>query len=305
MESIRESIRDLVAFLFPGGFLVALGLWFVVGIMMFFIPSDFIKFVSTLNTWPFFSFLVIIGYIAGQFLRMKQLDDLENKCTQKYREKKIKESLKKGYSSITNEEFEKSVKNLEDVTDKYFSGKLSLEEIREQYIEHRKKFGIWEEFPYPYYSKAEALLRQSDKYNKFFEEYDKKGIMKHRTFFNFCKSVITEYSPSIKEEVIRQESLVRLFSGIYYALGFGKIISIIVGSLHLISVIAYHLKIELGPHKYLGNSYEIIIISLLAVIVFLFMNREILSRLRFMRYKEIELVFSGFYIISKKNRLAL
>jgi len=303
MQSISGSIRDLVGILFPGGFLVVLGLWFVVGIMMFFIPSDFIKIVSTLNNWPFFSLLVIISYIAGLFLRMKQLGDLENKCSQKYREKKIKESKKENQSPITNEEFEKSVQNLKDATDKYFSGKLSLEKIREQYIEHRERFGIWEDFPYPYYSKADSFLRQSDKYNEFFEKYYKQGIMKYRTFFNFCKSAIIEYSSSLKEEVLRQESLLRLFSGIYYAIRYGKRISIIVGSLHLISMIAYHLKIEFVPHSDLGNSYLIIIFSLLAVLIFLFMNREILSRVRYMRYKEIELVYSGFYIICKKNKL--
>ena len=101
------------------------------------------------------------------------------------------------------------------------------------YEEHNDKFGLWEEFPYPYGFRGRRLQRQTIEYIKFFDKYEKAELTKHSNLFHFCKSVIYEYSPSFKEEVLRQESLVRLFSGIYYAIKFGVIVNIIVGIFHL------------------------------------------------------------------------
>jgi hypothetical protein len=262
MELIRDLLRDFVGVLFPGGLLVVFTLWFIFGIMIFFIPSDTFNILSSFDNFAIFSILLVFSYIAGQFLRLKQLKDLEKKCTEEYRKRRIENFKKEGKSVLSQLEFEKSIENIEEVEKKYFSGVLDIEKLKEVYINHNNRFGIWEEFPYPYQLKGRRLLHLPKEYNQFFEKYDKQGILKYRTFFNFCKSVIFEYSPSLKEEAVRQESLIRLLSGIYYAIKYGKIINIIIGVFHLVLIATYSLKIGFFSFKNIEYSYGIIFLSL-------------------------------------------
>ena len=86
MEVIRDLIRDLVGIIFPGSFLVFTALCFLVSLLFLFYPMETIVGISALmnSSGAFFIFLVF-SYIAGQSLRIKQLEDLEGKCTELYR----------------------------------------------------------------------------------------------------------------------------------------------------------------------------------------------------------------------------
>ena len=141
---------------------------------------------------------------------------------------------------------------------------------------------------------------------EFFEQYDKEGILKRKRFFNYCKIVIYEHSASLKEEVIRQENLVRLFAGIYYVVKFGIWVSIVLGILHLFMFASFYLF----PFTFLA--YEniefflgIVGISVFTIFVLRYLRIEILSRLRYMRMKELNLVFDSFYILSKRVDLEI
>lgn len=314
MEFIRDFIRDIVGILFPGGLLVILILWFifafiVFGIAFLFIPFDLFNTLPSFNKLANFFLLVIFSYVAGQFLRMKQLSSLEKKCTDVYRKKIIKNSKEEneGKPKISHEEFEKSVASINEAKRKYFSGKLKLEELKEIYITHKNRFDLWEKFPYPYFFTGGGFLLNTEEYNKFFEKYDKQGIMRNQAFFNFCKSVIFEYSPSFKEEALRQESLIRLMAGIYYVIKYSKIINIIVGILHLVLITVYNLNLNILPrfsYNRIGYySFGIVVISFLVLFISWYMKRGILQRLRLMRLKELSIVYNGFYIICKKYDL--
>lgn len=292
MQVIRDLIRDLVGILFPGGLLVALTLWSVWAVTIIFTSSILVNILPTDNN---FLVLLIFSYIAGQSLRIKRLGDLEKLCTEYYRKKVLP------HRSQT--EWEEETKNIDNEERNYWSGDSSIEELREVYKQYNERFQIWETFPYGYLLKGRRLLRQSEDYNCFFEKYDKQGLMRLETFFNFCKSVIYEYSPSFKEEVLRQESLVRLFAGLYYVIKYGRILSVVVGILHIVLIVSHNMKVEPFRQANTSYSYGIVAVCLFAFIIFIYLNKEILQRLRFMRVKELNLAHDAFYLICKKNNV--
>ncbi len=303
MESMRGLLRDFVGILFPGGICVVITLWGLFGVSIIFMPIDFFP---NLNNLATYSMLIIFSYTFGQFLRLKQLDYLEGRCTEEYRKKRVKEIKKKEASEISQSklqaEFEQSIQKLDELEEKYSTGNLEIEQLKKEYIEHRDRFGFWEESPYPYLLKARRLVKKSIGYNKFFEKYDGQGVMKHRAFFNFCKDVIFEYSSSLKEEAVRQESLIRLFAGIYYAIRYGNIVNSIIVILHLILITIYHLKLVSFSYRY-DYSYGIVLVSLTVLLIFLYLRKEVLCRLRNMRGKELEMVYNSFYILCKRHNL--
>ena len=223
---------------------------------------------------------------------------VEQECTREYR-KKRRLGMGKG-------EFADSVKKLEDEEEKYYAGKSTQDNLVSMYIQHNKRFGFWEVFPYPHLIKGRRLQSYPKSYIEFFEKYDIQGITKYERFFNFCKSVIYEYSPSLKEEVLRQESLVRLFAGLYYVTKYGKPISVAMVLLHLVMLISSHIfRINILNYGNLPLSYAIFIVSILAFILFGYLRNEILDRLRFMRAKELNLVYDGLFLICKKHKLKI
>jgi len=296
MEVIKDFLRDLIGIIFPGCLLIIFIVWFVISFLLLFIPINSTTLLSISQNFYFYIVLLIFSYIAGLSSRIKRLDDLEEKCTIKYRETEKK--------NLTEEDFNNSIEEIKKEEDKYYSGNIKIQKLKEIYRIHNEKFGLWEFFPYPYVIKGRRLIQQSKKYNKFFEKYEKKGITKFKTFFNFCKSVIYEYSTSLKEEVIRQESLVRLFAGIYYAIKYGMPINIFLGTAHLIKFIYFYSK-EFTYTNYLKNcdSLIIFIICLFLFFILMYINNEIIQRLRIMRAKELNLTYDAFYIICQKNNL--
>lgn len=294
MEVARDLIRDLVGILFPGGLLVILTLLAIWAVIVPFNPSASFDVLAAGNR---FIVLIIISYVAGQSLRMRRLEDLEKRCTEEYR--------KKNFPNTTLTEWKKRVGDVDRVEKDYFLGKSDIEKLKEAYRKYNDEFRFWEIFPYGYRLRARMLLHQSESYVKFYEKYDKQCLTKTEAFFNFCKSVIYEYSPSFKEEMLRQESLVRLFAGIYYVLKYGKVVAIVVSALHLALIAGYYFKPRFPYYPSVGLSYEIVLASILAFFVFIYMNKEIVERLRTMRVKELNLAYDAFYLICKKHNLDL
>lgn len=296
MQVLRDLIRDLVGILFPGGLLVAITLWSFWAIVIIQNPSTSFNFISNDYT---FAFLVIISYIAGQTIRIKRLDNLEKRCTKKYRKRKL--------PKLNEDAWKKCINEIVLKEDAYFTGTSNIAQLKEVYKTYNEQFRYWEEFPYAYRLKGKRLLEQSENYIKFFEKYDKQGITKNKAFFNFCKSLIYEYSPPFKEEILRQESLVRLFAGIHYVVKYGKVLSSIIGIIHVFLAFSiklkFHLIIDLIGYDNIQLSIGIFFISVFTFCLFIYLDQEILSRLRHMRSKEVEIVYDAFYIISKKNNL--
>ena len=301
MELIRDLLRDLVGIIFPGGLFVIFTLWLFFGVLIILIPLDLFNIYSIGDKSFGFLVLLIFSYIAGQSLRIKQLNHLETACTETYRQKRIKEE------GLSGEEFEESIKTIDKIEEDYYAGRSTLDKLVEVYKQHNDRFRIWEEFPYPYLLRGRRLSLQSKGYNQFFEKYDKQGITKYQYFFNFCKLVIYEYSPSLKEELIRQEALVRLFAGIYYVIKYGKIVGLITWLLHLVIIVAFYLfgEISFLPNMNITYSWAIFWISASALVTFWYLNREILDRLRFMRAKELNLAFDGFYVVCNRHKLEI
>jgi len=193
MELFREIIRDVVGVIFPGGFLLFFFFWFLFGASTIFVYTCNIDLLA-FNGFITLSLLIIFSYIAGQSLRLKQLDGIEETCTKAYRKKRIikNKKLKNEDKFISNEElerfqkdlsnnaidiskmevyqglFNKSVKELDFLEQKFYYD----DRVRDEYLElirrHFRRFGLWEEFPYPMYMKDRRLQRQTSKYNNFF-----------------------------------------------------------------------------------------------------------------------------------------
>ena len=299
MELIRDLLRDLVGIIFPGGLFVIITLWLIFGVLIILIPDDISNIYSIGDKSISFLVLLIFSYIVGQSVRIRQLENLEKACTETYRKRKIK-----AQPGLSNDEFQESISRIDKLEEEYYAGKTTQDQLAEIYKQHNNRFGIWEFFPYPYLLRGRRLLLHPSDYNQFFEKYDQQGITKHANFFNFIKTVVYEYSPSLKEELIRQEALVRLFAGIYYVMKYGTIVSIATMLLHLFIL----LTSNLFGFSFLSTtsySWVFIMVSVLALVAIWYLNREILDRLRFMRMKELNLAYDGFYIICRKNKLEI
>ncbi len=305
MELVRELLRDFVGIIIPGSLLVIFSLCLFWGIAIL-VPFDSSGGLSIGGNSVSFFVLLVFSYIAGQSLRMKRLHDLERACTETYR--------KKHKAGLSDEDFEASIERIKQQEQEYYADGSNLDKLTAAYKQHNKQFEFWEMFPYPYLVRGRRLYRHPRNYNQFYEKYDKQGITKDDRFFNFCKSVAYEYSPSLKEELLRQEALVRLFAGVYYTIKYGNVVAAILGVLHLLTVelvivltIAsrFFLGASVPSHLNLALSGGMLVVSIFALLVFWYLNREILDRLRYMRSKEINLVYDGFYLICTRHDLDL
>jgi hypothetical protein len=299
MEVIRDLIRDLVGIIFPGSFTVFTALCFLISLLFLFFPESVGEiFAFTSSSGALFIFLVF-SYIAGQSLRLKQLGDVEDQCTELYR----KSLRKKG---ISNDEYEKSVIMVREEEEAYSAGQSSREKLTKVFDKHIDRYGLWETFPYPMYLKWTRLRCDTKNYYDFIEKYEKQGIVAKQAFLGFCQMAVYEYSASLKEELLRQEALIRLFAGMFYALIFARIVSLITIILHSIALLLFETTSFLPYLQYKSNariSLIIMIVSSLAYFVFRYLKNEILKRLRAMRVKEVRMVYAGFYLVSTKHNL--
>src|SRR5579863_9377279 len=316
MDIVRDLVRDLVGILFPGAVVVLLTWGALWSVLVLFFPLVPIGLAA--NNYAFLVPL-IFSYIVGQFLRMKRLEDIENKCTEMFRKRwsmqqprlvretcgeKAYEELKRRedlkHKLIANDvEWRKATEDLDKLEQIYLSSKATPAQERQRqdlYREYVERFDLWETFPYPYRVKARRVLQYSTDYNRFFEKYDREGITKFETFFIFCKAVAFQHSPTFKEELLRQEALVRMFAGLYYATRYGLYLVGVTLVAHLSLAIATKGRswIALGPPQLplIAGGFCLALVTLFGLI-----NREILRRLLHMRAKELNLAHDAFYLI--------
>lgn len=308
MDLLKELIRDLIGIIFPGSilvFLIIAGTW---ALSFFLYPEISVERVSEHLQIPIlFFFFIAVSYIAGQYLRIKTLTDIENKASLMYRkerQQKFKENKEEG-----NLDFEKYKNRLKTLSKPYFEKEGQLKGFKEviREIQHGNRyFRKWERFPYPYEMLRRRLLFKPYHYNKFFQKFVEKGNMKvehDHYFINFCKVVVSKFNPDLKDEILRQQSLVRLLAGIYYVTKFGQYLGIILGLLYLVfGVVGYTFfdETQLGSYKILLTKAPMIfLLSLITVISCYLLKREIIQKdkLRTMRQAEVELVFDSFYTV--------
>ena len=203
-------------------------------------------------------------------------------------------------SNLTEEIFDASVKKLDQADEKFYSDEISREDLKKEYKEHTNKFGLWEKYPYPYHVRGRNLLLQTEAYNEFYEKFDRQGVARTKRFFDYCKTAIYEFSSDLKEEAIRQEALIRLFAGLYYVIRYAIRISLFLGIGHLIAAAIYLSKLPLPIYGNLSTSIVIVVISIVVIYIFRRLKHEIIEHLRFARMKELNLIFDGYYLISRK-----
>ncbi len=152
---------------------------------------------------------------------------------------------------------------------------------------------------FPYYSstKVRYKLGHPDQLNKFFDEFEKKNLLRTTTFFNFCKSAIIEFNGGMKEEVLSAEALTRLLAGVFYTLSYGIWINLILIALYLFG----HLFSDFFEVS--DNVFNFVVFSsFITLILFIYAKGVILDRIRRRRTKELNVVYEGFYLLCLKHR---
>ena len=147
-----------------------------------------------------------------------------------------------------------------------------------------RKFKLWaiEQFPYFGWIEQTCRLYLPSEALDFYQNTwgQRKQGQQNKQFFTFIKMMITSDDERAADEMYAAESLCRYIAGMFYALCFACL------SL-LIPIIV----------SYLG--FGQVLISLIIVLaIYLFMIIEILAHYRFLRIKEVEIVFAASY----KNR---
>jgi len=147
-----------------------------------------------------------------------------------------------------------------------------------------RKFKLWaiEQFPYfgwieqtcKLYLPAEALDFYQNTWGK------RKQGEQNKQFFTFIKTMINSDDARAADEMYAAESLCRYIAGMFYALCFACL------SLLFPIVVSY---LMVG---------QVLIGLIIVLAVYLFMIVEILAHFRFLRIKEVEIVFAASY----KNR---
>ncbi len=94
-------------------------------------------------------------------------------------------------------------------------------------------------------------------------------------FFNFCKTIINSVDERAANEIYAAEALSRYISGTFYSL-------VIASCLLFVTVVLYH-----------GSLGKIVIPLLLIVVVYFLAIAAILNYFRFIRIKEVEIVFAA------------
>ena len=138
-----------------------------------------------------------------------------------------------------------------------------------------------EEFPYIGWLEevAKRLPPEAiDFYNKVWAKRKREGHNKN--FFNFCKTIITSNDERAANEIYAAEALSRYIVGMYYALVIGSVLILAAAILRYFVI-----------GQIMGGLLFLLLAYFLAIIV-------IIQHLRFIRIKEVEIVFAA----SFKNR---
>ena len=272
----------------------------------------------------FIILLLLIGsYVAGQYLRVRQLSSLEEKLTKHYRVRKAKEqNLEVGILQKRFEAFQQALtSNLKDLKGQ---GEDDWQEIVKDVkaakttAEKEGKFiKLWESFPYPTQAIYRRLSTQPYHSMKFFQMFDQKELSpgtEGHSFVNFCKTIIYEYSSNQKEELLRQEATVRLWAGLYHIAEIGIPIAVFVGGIFLLFGLG-NLLVLIPQHglsdwvvKYFvvrkAYLFWILIVPIVGGML-RFLKKELDEKnfLRRMRLKEVYMVLDAFYVVFQKHNL--
>ncbi len=160
--------------------------------------------------------------------------------------------------------------------------KWSAAWLRRFYRHARKKngeFELWaiEEFPYIGWIGKVCEKFLSPEALEFYEKcwVPRKRNGQNRQFFNFCKIMINSTDERAASEINAAEALSRYTAAMFFALALAS-------PLVLVTIILYYI--------YLG---EIVIGLVVILLAYLFAIVVILNYLRFLRIKEVEIVFAA------------
>jgi hypothetical protein len=150
--------------------------------------------------------------------------------------------------------------------------------------EQDRKFKLWATEQFPYFGWIEqtcGLFLPGEALDFYQNTWGrrKKGEQ-NKQFFTFIKTMINSDDARAAEEMYAAESLCRYIAGMFYALCFASF------SLLIPIVVSY---LVLG---------QVLIGLIIVVAIYLFMIAEILAHYRYLRIKEVEIVFAASY----KNR---
>jgi hypothetical protein len=313
MSGFKEFLRDFIGILFPGAFILLIVLWFIINISYLICPEFIVLLKNQNKNWLFIGSFIVFAYIAGELFRIKQMNKVEEIWTDYYRNRVRKKqnssrSINLSIENIQNE-FDDGYRLLENRLN-HTKKPDDYKRLLREYCAHHERFSLWEYFPYPNFIRFWRLLRHSIDYRKFYEKFDKEGITDEKTFFHFCKNVVYENSPPLKDELVRQESMIRLCSGLYYSVQYGYGLLIITFVCQLIflfhpSSTDWLIKIGIPDSKQITVGKSLLLTALNALFLFLswYIISELKKRVRFMRVKELQIGYDSFYIVCRKKNI--
>ncbi len=170
-----------------------------------------------------------------------------------------------------------------------YPDKWSAAWLRKTYrLAHRdnddNKPGLWASEDFPYIGWLEEVCKQylSPEAESFYKKIwaDRKQDGQNRQFFNFCKVLISSEDERSANEINAAEALSRYIAGMFYAV----VLSFVLVLFTVVLRLVYYGQITVG--------LVLILLTYLAAIVI------ILNFFRFVRIKEVEIVFAA----SFKNR---
>lgn len=309
MDLLKDLIRDLIGIIFPGTLLVIFYIWFIAGIAVSFEEISWensVHFSNLMDKSLTWFVLLVISFVAGQFLRIKTLEGLDKKSTvyaywkslgkQRFAER-LKQKVFVSFGWMGNkmkEELEGKRQEIYAKIKSAFEKDKKEKERIEDFQKLKREISGLEYFPYYWAMRLRQKLGLPQRIVRFYDKFYEQGIFKGKSFFNFCTLAIFEYSPALKEEVLRAESLVRLLAGAYYAFHQFLLINLGLFIYHLIIVIAASIA---NPGMLLPNPV-MLLFSAFFILVSIFVKQEVLTKLPRRRAKEANLVFDGFYLIS-------
>ena len=275
MDLLRDLIRDLIGIIFPGSLVILLGLWFAYGIYSLVYPAfNPQAIIDTMNSLTVSFTLLVLSYVAGQFLRT-------------YQPKKILEKDKNNADLSAEDKQSINAYDVIDTEEKRISITTIYKNIRDQETA----------FPYPYLQKSRRLQGYPNHINEFYQKLDRTGFLNTSTFFEICKSVIYEYSPALKEEMLRETALIRLFTGIYFAGKLGLFLFSIPAIGHGIKIFTQEGKLAQQP------SFIIALISIILFFASLYAFVRIPKILKRIRQRETNIVYDGFYLLCQRHEV--
>ena len=168
MDLLRDLIRDLIGIIFPGTLVILLFMFAYWSITSLFIETNFHTLLNAENNFSVLFVFLALCYIAGQFLRIKRLGDLDIKALEYYKENNAEKNkiLLSDMQEVENHYFNSSNDNLKELIHSF------NESVPEP-----------ERFPYEISNTMRRLKKLPFHYNSFYHNFSKSGLLKSGTFY--------------------------------------------------------------------------------------------------------------------------